>query len=135
MFQVRRVKDTDGSTRIAAILIAGLLAALIVSGMPIVKHITSTSATPSTQVLTGGDIHSIKHVIVIMQENRSFDEMFGTVLGTALMTAVERWAARCGANLVSLDTNLRSPLSVPFYEDRMGYTRHAVIFRKAVGHA
>jgi GNAT superfamily N-acetyltransferase len=53
-------------------------------------------------------------------------------VGTALMTAVERWAARRGANLVSLDTNLCSPLSVPFYEDRMGYTKHAVIFRKAL---
>jgi GNAT superfamily N-acetyltransferase len=55
-----------------------------------------------------------------------------TGVGTALMTEVERWARRCGANLVSLDTNLQSPLSVPFYENRMGYTRHAVIFRKAV---
>jgi hypothetical protein len=26
--------------------------------------------------------------------------------------------------------NLRSALSVPFYEDRLGYVRHAVIFRK-----
>jgi GNAT superfamily N-acetyltransferase len=56
-------------------------------------------------------------------------------IGTALMTAVERWAASRDANLVSLDTNLQSPLSVPFYENRMGYTRHAVIFRKALRHA
>jgi GNAT superfamily N-acetyltransferase len=55
-------------------------------------------------------------------------------IGTALMTAVEQWAASRGANLVSLDTNLRSPLSVPFYENRMGYTRHAIIFRKTLGH-
>ena len=51
-------------------------------------------------------------------------------VGTALMTAVEQWAADRGAAMVSLDTNLRSPLSVPFYEDRMGYFRHGVIFRK-----
>jgi len=51
-------------------------------------------------------------------------------VGTALMEAVERWALDRGAELVSLDTNLRSPLSVPFYEDRMRYARHAVIFRK-----
>jgi GNAT superfamily N-acetyltransferase len=55
-------------------------------------------------------------------------------IGTALMTAVEQWAASRGANLVSLDTNLRSPLSVPFYENRMSYTRHAIIFRKSLGH-
>jgi len=35
-----------------------------------------------------------------------------------------------GAAVVTLDTNLRSPLSVPFYENRMGYQRRGVIFRK-----
>ena len=35
-----------------------------------------------------------------------------------------------GAEVVTLDTNLRSPLSVRFYENRMGYQRHGVIFRK-----
>jgi GNAT superfamily N-acetyltransferase len=54
-------------------------------------------------------------------------------VGTALMTAVEDWAAGRGAAMVSLDTNARSPLSVPFYEDRMGYARHGVIFRKILG--
>jgi GNAT superfamily N-acetyltransferase len=51
-------------------------------------------------------------------------------VGTALMAAVEDWARGRGAAMVSLDTNLRSPLSVPFYEDRMNYYRHGVIFRK-----
>jgi hypothetical protein len=46
------------------------------------------------------------------------------------MTAVEQWGRGHGAVLVTLDTNLRSQLSVPFYEDRMGYFRYAVIFRK-----
>jgi GNAT superfamily N-acetyltransferase len=54
-------------------------------------------------------------------------------VGTALMKAVEDWAAERGAVMVSLDTNARSPLSVPFYEDRMGYRRHGVIFRKVLG--
>jgi GNAT superfamily N-acetyltransferase len=50
--------------------------------------------------------------------------------GTALMTAVEQWGREHGAVLVTLDTNARSQLSVPFYEDRLGYARHGVIFRK-----
>jgi GNAT superfamily N-acetyltransferase len=54
-------------------------------------------------------------------------------VGTALMAAVEAWARGAGAAMVSLDTNLRSPLSVPFYEDRMSYDRHGVIFRKLLG--
>jgi GNAT superfamily N-acetyltransferase len=51
-------------------------------------------------------------------------------VGAALMAAVEDWARGRGAAMVSLDTNLRSPLSVPFYENRMNYYRHGVIFRK-----
>jgi GNAT superfamily N-acetyltransferase len=51
-------------------------------------------------------------------------------VGTALMDEVEHWAYQHGATTVSLHTNLRSPLSVSFYEDRMGYTRDGVIFRK-----
>jgi GNAT superfamily N-acetyltransferase len=53
-------------------------------------------------------------------------------VGTALMRKVEGWAREHGAVLVSLDTNLHSPLSVPFYEDRLDYTRAAVIFRKSL---
>jgi GNAT superfamily N-acetyltransferase len=51
-------------------------------------------------------------------------------VGTELMTAVEHAGRSRGAAVATLDTNLRSFLSMPFYEDRMGYQRHAVIFRK-----
>jgi len=51
-------------------------------------------------------------------------------VGTALMTAAEAWARDHNAAMVSLDTYLHSPTSVPFYENRMGYTRRAIIFRK-----
>lgn len=51
-------------------------------------------------------------------------------VGTALMTAIEEAGRKLGATVALLDTNLRSPLSVPFYELRMGYTRRAVTFRK-----
>jgi hypothetical protein len=39
------------------------------------------TATPSSVPPAVGDIHAIKHVIVIMQENRSFDTYFGTYPG------------------------------------------------------
>jgi GNAT superfamily N-acetyltransferase len=51
-------------------------------------------------------------------------------VGTALMKEMERWARQRGATSVSLRTNLRSPLSMPFYEERMGYTRDGAVFRK-----
>jgi GNAT superfamily N-acetyltransferase len=54
-------------------------------------------------------------------------------VGTALMTAIEAAGRGLGAAVALLDTNLRSPLSVPFYEQRMGYARRAVIFRKRLG--
>jgi phospholipase C len=41
---------------------------------------TSTSSTRTSRAGVAG-IHKIKHVIVIMQENRSFDEYFGTYPG------------------------------------------------------
>ncbi|HLL68780.1 MAG TPA: GNAT family N-acetyltransferase [Micromonosporaceae bacterium] len=53
-----------------------------------------------------------------------------TGVGTALMGEVERWGRTHGAALVSLDTNLHSTMSVPVYEDRLGYQRHAVILQK-----
>lgn len=51
-------------------------------------------------------------------------------VGTALMTAVERWAVEQGAVAVTLETGVRNPTSVPFYEERMGYTRQEIVFRK-----
>ncbi|MFI5896402.1 GNAT family N-acetyltransferase [Actinoplanes sp. NPDC051513] len=56
-----------------------------------------------------------------------------TGVGTALMTAAESWARERGAVTVMLNTYLRSPTSVPFYERRMGYGRRAVVFRKDLG--
>lgn len=53
-------------------------------------------------------------------------------IGTALMEAAERWGEVRGARVAVTDTDLRSPTSVPFYEERMGYTRRAVIFRKSL---
>lgn len=54
-------------------------------------------------------------------------------IGTALMNAVEDWARSKGAVLASVDTYVDSPISVPFYERRMGYTRIQLSFRKRLG--
>jgi len=40
-----------------------------------------TITTGSSTTTSSGDIHKIKHIIVIMQENRSFDSYFGTYPG------------------------------------------------------
>jgi phospholipase C len=41
----------------------------------------SGSSTPPTPVVQVSGIHKIQHVVVIMQENRSFDQYFGTYPG------------------------------------------------------
>lgn len=63
-------------------------------------------------------------VLVVAEEQRRRG------VGSALMSAVEEAGRSRGAAVLILDTNLRSYLSVPFYEDRLGYQRQAVVFRK-----
>ncbi|HZC41829.1 MAG TPA: GNAT family N-acetyltransferase [Streptosporangiaceae bacterium] len=50
--------------------------------------------------------------------------------GTALLTAAEAWGREHGAEVARLDTYAGSPVSVPFYENRMGYQRRAIVFQK-----
>jgi ribosomal protein S18 acetylase RimI-like enzyme len=51
-------------------------------------------------------------------------------VATALVAAAEEWGRRRGARVAFCDTWIDSPLSMPFWEERMGYARRAVIFRK-----
>jgi GNAT superfamily N-acetyltransferase len=50
--------------------------------------------------------------------------------GTALLEAAEAWGRTRGAQVARLDTYAHSPVSVPFYEDRMGYQRRSIVFQK-----
>ena len=50
--------------------------------------------------------------------------------GTALLEAAESWGRGRGAEIVRLGTFAHSPVSVPFYEQRMGYTRRSIVFEK-----
>jgi GNAT superfamily N-acetyltransferase len=53
-------------------------------------------------------------------------------VGAALMEAAEERGRSQGAMVALTDTNIRSHLSLPFYEDRMGYERRAAILRKTL---
>jgi len=65
--------------------ITGILALMIVIAgctSPPAAVPKSPAPTPAPQqVVLSGDIHKIEHVIIIMQENRAFDEYFGTYPG------------------------------------------------------
>jgi GNAT superfamily N-acetyltransferase len=56
-------------------------------------------------------------------------------VGAALLEAAESWGQARGAEFVRLDTYADSPVSVPFYERRMGYHRRAIVFEKPIGPA
>jgi GNAT superfamily N-acetyltransferase len=55
-----------------------------------------------------------------------------TGVATQLVEAAETWGRSKGATVAICDTYIDSPLSVPFWERRMGYARRALIFRKAL---
>ncbi len=57
----------------------GLLIPVSSGGIPTPKWTSAAVADPA--LLPGSGIHKIKHVIIIMQENRSFDSYFGTFPG------------------------------------------------------
>jgi GNAT superfamily N-acetyltransferase len=51
-------------------------------------------------------------------------------VGAQLMHAVEEWGRGQGAVRSVLTTYHTSPLSVPFYEQGMGYQRRSIVFEK-----
>ena len=51
-------------------------------------------------------------------------------VGAQLMHAVEEWGRDRGAVRSVLTTYHASPLSVPFYEQGMGYERRSIVFEK-----
>jgi GNAT superfamily N-acetyltransferase len=70
-------------------------------------------------------------------ETRLFINYVGTApahhrrgVATALVEAAEAWGRERGATVATLDTWIDSPMSVPFWERRMGYARRSIIFRK-----
>ncbi len=59
----------------------GLLAACTGSHPAPSASSSSASASPTSSTAASSGIHKIKHVVIVMQENRSFDSYFGTYPG------------------------------------------------------
>ena len=53
-------------------------------------------------------------------------------IGRQLLGAAEQWGRDRGARVVVLDTYIHSDVSVPFYEQGMGYSRQSLIFAKSL---
>jgi GNAT superfamily N-acetyltransferase len=72
-----------------------------------------------------------------LAEPRLFINYVGTAdafkrmgVATRLVEAAEDWGRSKGAKVAICDTYVDSPLSMPFWEKRMGYVKRAVVFRK-----
>src|SRR5450759_977787 len=65
----------------AKILLAAALALVAISGYGYASGNITYSTHPDAALAKSSGIHKIKHVIVVMQENRSFDSYFGTFPG------------------------------------------------------
>jgi GNAT superfamily N-acetyltransferase len=53
-------------------------------------------------------------------------------IGTQLLSIAEAWGRSQQADIVQLDTYSESPISIPFYQQRMGYRRRAVHLWKSL---
>ncbi len=118
-----------------SLLAATLLVAVSCSGgspakqaKPVPEHPSGTQGLrvlggPKGSYLVPSDIHKIKHVVVIMQENRSFDSYFGTFPGAdgipmsngnPTVCAPDRQTGTCVAPYVDhADVNGGGPHSAP----------------------
>ncbi len=56
-------------------------------------------------------------------------------IATTLVEAAEDWGRERGATVALCDTWPESPVSIPFWEDRMGYARRSIRLRKRLDRA
>jgi phospholipase C len=74
-----RFRRTYAALLVLAVSMAMAVSATAQARQSTVRHVAHTTRATLTSSENG--IHKIKHVIIIMQENRSFDEYFGTFPG------------------------------------------------------
>jgi len=94
----------------------------------VVGYLIATIEQPSPRAATdasrdAGLVRLLIDALIVRADARHLG------VGTQLMDAAERWGRERGAAIALLDT-YDSPLSVPFYERHLGYSRRAVRLRK-----
>lgn len=87
--------------------------------------------------LTEPDEHANRQMLADHPYRRVQIEALGTAsdfwrrgLATKLVESVEAWARDRGARAISAETYLESPVSIPFWELRMGYRRRSVMTKR-----
>jgi phospholipase C len=77
----RGQRETEIMKKTPLVFHAPLLALVATAGAWVALHGGAEQRTASAQSVGAQGIHKIKHVVIIMQENRSFDHYFGTFPG------------------------------------------------------
>jgi phospholipase C len=90
--------------------VAGRLGAALL--LALTASAAMTCAQASARTVPGG-IHKIRHVVIIMQENRSFDNYFGTYPGA------DGIPMRHGRPTVCVPDPLRGPCVRPFHDPKL----------------
>jgi GNAT superfamily N-acetyltransferase len=90
-----------------------------------VAHVDEPSPTAARQILP--DVGETRASVDALGTGDAFRRRG---VATALVEAVEAWARARGATVISTDTYLASPVSIPFWEERMGYRRRSVVLTK-----
>ncbi|HZP72452.1 MAG TPA: GNAT family N-acetyltransferase [Gaiellaceae bacterium] len=83
------------------------------------------------------DAHARHQMVPYLTQRRLWIDSVGTLrafwrrgVASTLVEAAEQWGKARGATVVMCDTWIGSPVSVGFWETRMGYSTRAVIFEK-----
>ena len=94
-------------------------------------YIEATLQPPmdSAQWQSQRDVAAPRLFIGFVQTSDRFKRMG---VATRLVEAAEEWGRQQGAKVAVCDTYIDSPMSVPFWEKRMGYTRRAIVLRKVL---
>jgi GNAT superfamily N-acetyltransferase len=107
------------------------------SELPLVAVANGTVAAFVYARLTEPDEHANRQMLSDYPHRRVHVGALGTAdvfqrrgLATQLVESVEAWARERGARAISAETYLDSPVSIPFWERRMGYRRRSVKFTK-----
>jgi phospholipase C len=93
----------------AALAAVGLLAACTSSLSSSARPPTRVSARPGGTDVVPAGIHKIKHVIIVMQENRSFDSYFGTYPGADGIAMTNGTPGRLRPEPMSCTGNIDGP--------------------------
>ena len=96
----------------SGLLAAGLLAACTSSA----SSSGPSSSGPSGTYVVASGIHKIKHVIIVMQENRSFDSYFGTYPGADGIAMSKGTPVACVPNPVNGDGEAGGGCTRPYHD-------------------